>query len=51
MKNAFKELNIDVDFTEEEVKEVFYNLMKKNYDQLNCDDKVASLAKKRIEKI
>ena len=29
MKNAFKELNIDVDFTEEEVKEVFYNLMKK----------------------
>lgn len=51
MKNVFKELNIREDFTEEEIKQSFYNLMKKNYDELNYDGKIISLAKKRIEKI
>ena len=51
MKSVFKELNIREDFTEEEIKQSFYNLMKKNYDELNYDGKIISLAKKRIEKI
>ena len=51
MKNAFKQLNVKENFTEEQIKKSYYNLMKKNYDELNYVKNVSSLAQKRIEKI
>ena len=35
MKNVFKELNVEEYFTEEQVKKSYYNLLKKNYDELD----------------
>lgn len=51
MKNIFRELNIKEDFSEEEIKESYLNLMKKYYDELNMDTSVLFLAKKRIDRI
>lgn len=51
MKNVFRELNIKEDFSEEEVKESYFNLMKKYYDELNIYDSVLFLAKKRIDRV
>ena len=51
MKNIFRELNIKEDFSEEEVKESYFNLIKKYYDELNIDDSVFFLAQKRIDRV
>ena len=51
MKNIFRELNVKEDFSEEEVKESYFNLMKKYYDELNIDDSIVSLAQKRIDRL
>lgn len=51
MKNIFKELNIKENFSEEEVKESYFNLMKKYYDELNMDTSVLFLAQKRIDRV
>lgn len=51
MKNIFRELNIKEDFSEEEVKESYFNLIKKYYDELNVDDSVFFLAQKRIDRV
>jgi len=51
MKNIFRELNIKEDFSEEEVKESYFNLMKKYYDELSIDDSVLFLAQKRIDRV
>lgn len=51
MKNIFRELNVKEDFTQEELKESYFNLMKKYYDELNVDESVLFLARKRIDRI
>jgi len=51
MKNIFRELNVKEDFSEEEVKESYFNLMKKYYDELSIDDSVLFLAQKRIDRV
>lgn len=51
MKNVFKELNVKEYFTEEQVKKSYYNLLKKNYDELDDKNLAIPLAKKRIDKI
>lgn len=51
MKNIFRELNVKEDFTQEELKESYFNLIKKYYDELNVDESVLFLARKRIDRI
>ena len=51
MKNVFKELNVEEYFTEEQVKKSYYNLLKKNYDELDDNNLAIPLAKKRIDRI
>ncbi|WP_434797178.1 tetratricopeptide repeat protein [Terrisporobacter vanillatitrophus] len=51
MKNIFRELNVKEDFSKEEVKESYFNLMKKYYDELSIDDSVLFLAQKRIDRV
>ena len=51
MKSIFEELNVNEQFTEEEVKKSYYNLMKKYYDELEDNKDVIYLAKKRIDRI
>ncbi|MEG0856267.1 MAG: hypothetical protein RSG52_07295 [Terrisporobacter sp.] len=51
MKNIFKALNISKSSCEEEVNNSYFNLMKKNYDEIEEESSVISLARKRIDKI
>lgn len=50
MKNIFRELNVKEDSSEDEVKESYFNLMKKYYDELNLDNSILFLAQKRIDR-
>lgn len=51
MKNIFRELNIKENFSEDKIKESYFNMMKKYYDELNIGDSVLFLAKKRIDRV